>query len=483
MKTLSFILTAGFYGFAEVSARLIQFAALFYLARLCTKDEYGQVGLLFSLQQIVTILALGGMIESMTGMLNKYRDREQLPYLFSNATKLMGVFAGLVSVFYIIASISVFKRYLVNESAGLYLSVLLCGLLLAHFRMSVSIHQLQEKHRRAILLKILPILFCYVSGLLGAFYTKGIFGFFAGCAAGLFSFFIFIKIIIRQPIRKNNYVDADLIKSLFKDSIPFFAVGIMGWLSGYGNNFFIKGFFSNNMVAEFTMVLNFNFVLLLTINSINQVWSPRFFKIASERPAEYLNEINKLVNLGQLLAISVTSGMILLYFQEGLSLGGGNLTNYRSVQPYLVITCSSYVFLNLYYRSYPYFLLHRKGVLFLKIVLWTSLIGTCIWVFLMLEIGPWGIYLGFFLVMVMRAGMIFYYASKKWGIKISPLDIPLGLSIVVCGYGLSILEHNLYLRMGYYIVAVSAITLLFYWCNRGKIREFIGSRLLTPESN
>ena len=348
--------------------------------------------------------------------------------------------------------------------------------------MSVSIHQLQEKHRRAILLKILPILFCYVSGLLGAFYAKSIFGFFAGCASGLFMCLIIMEVIVRQPTEKNNYIDADLIKSLFKDCIPFFAVGIMGWLSGYGNNFFIKGFFSNNEVAEFTMVFNFNFVLLLTINSVNQVWFPRFFIIASERPEEYLNEINKLVNHGQLLVISVLSGMILLYFQEGLRLFGGNLTKYSSIKPYLAITCSSYVFLNLYYRSYPYFLLHRNGMFFLKIVLWTSMIGICMWVFLMWKVGSWGIYIGFFIVMVIRAGSVFYYASRKWKIKISPLDIPLSLCIVGCGYALSIVEHNLYLRLSYYVFAVSAIALIFYWCNRAKIKEYISSYLITPES-
>lgn len=474
MRALRFVLTSAFYGLAEISARLIQFAALFFLARICTKDEYGQIGLLFTLQQIVTILALGGMTEAMTGMLNEYRSRKQLPDLFSNVSKLMGVFAGLISLFYIIASVTIFQRHLANEPAGLYLSVLLCGLLLAYFRMSVSIHQLQEKHRRAVLLKTMPILFCYVFGLLGAIYTKGIFGFFAGCAMGLIIFVLMEKMSDNNQPKNKNALDLNLVKSLFKDSLPFLAVGIMGWLSGYGNNFFIKGFFSNIEVAEFTMVFNFNFVLLLVINSINQVWAPRFYKIASECSEEYLNKVNTLVNQGQFLAISVLSGMILLYFQEGISIAGGNLAGYRSVHPYLVITCSSCVFLNLYYRSSSYFLLHREGRLFMKIVLWTSLIGTGIWVFLMWKIGVWGIYLGFFLVMVMRGGVIFYHASKKWRVKMSFFDIPLGLSIVGCGYGLSVAEHNLFLRTAYYIFAVSAMALVFYWCNRAKIKEYIG---------
>src|SRR5205823_13368437 len=132
-----------------------------------------------------------------------------------------------------------------------------------------------------------------------------------------------------------------------------------------------------------------------------------FFVIASRGDMEHLIESNRLVVQVQALVLSLTSAVIVLYFRDACHAIGGHFVAYDNIGPYLVVTLASYITLILYYGSFDFFLLNKRGDLYLRFVLWSSGIGTVVWICLMAAIGKWGIYVGFFLMMASRSAGAF----------------------------------------------------------------------------
>ena len=174
-----------------------------------------------------------------------------------------------------------------------------------------------------------------------------------------------------------------------------------------------------------------------------------------------------------LLIVSALSGFLVLYFQEGAVLAGGNIVHYRNIHPYLVLTFASYIFLSIYYRSCPYFIFHKESKAFLKIFLAASLIGMVCWIALMRYLGVWGIYAGFLIMMVLRSTGIYLYYLRRWKPKIALLDLPLGLSLLGSGYILSILVPNLFVRAILYGILLILVCVLFCLRYFGVISKYL----------
>jgi len=427
---------------------VVQAFALFWLARVCSKAQYGQAGILLSLQQIITILAMGGLLEATTSLLNDYRSRGQLTSLFHHArTALTMVSAGLV-VIYLLAAKTVMPSFFGHLSWLEHAALLGGGLMLAHFALLANLYRFEEQHRLAILFKSAPTVACYLSGIAGMMAARDrVVGFFVGCLAGL----LVTKLIFATALRPSDAwrgFEPAILKAVHQNALPVVPVVAVGWLSGYGANFAINGLFSRIEVAEFTMVLSLNAMVQLVINSVNQVWSPRFFKIALDHSPQALEEMNEVANQAMLLLGSIFSGVVLLYFGPLLRLIGGNAAQYGSIHPYLAVTFSGYVLLTAYFRSLNYYFLKRRQYEYMKIFVATGGVGFAVWCLLMWTMGAWGIYLGFLLCMGLRAAATYWYARREWQVRLSYADIPLGLLIVICGYALgsgvnSVLERGL----------------------------------------
>jgi O-antigen/teichoic acid export membrane protein len=469
----------GYAGF-EVVARLAQFGVLFYLARSIAKSEYGQLGFFFSLQQVIMLFALGGLTEAVTGVFNTYRTNNQLPILSHNLKFLMLRISLAIAAVYLAVLFLFVKSILTASTLITYLAVLTSGILLARINMKAMLFQLGENHRHSIMIKTAPLILGYLMGFMSVLYISEnrSMWFFVFVAIGFGSAFFFGKMVRSSNDVPSGIVDHQLIKTLMKAAAPFLITGLLSWLSGYGNTVFVKYFFPNEAVAEFTMVCNFNFILFLLINSINQVWAPHFFKIAIKISENHLSDLNSFVNQIQVIAISLISGIILLYFPFLIKTVGGNFIYYTSIHPFLLITFSAYIVLNMYYRSSPYYLLHREGGLFLRIILLTSLVGTTTWLLLMKNIGTWGIYIGFYVVHFLRSVSLFW-CSRKWRVRMSWMDLVLPQAILGAGYFFSLNTPNIVVATLSFGLFVSALIFVFLFFIRDRFKENI--RILVME--
>ena len=241
---------------------------------------------------------------------------------------------------------------------------------------------------------------------------------------------------------------------------------IVNWMIGYGANFMIGKEFSKNDIAEFTFAVTLNSLLLLTLNSINQVWSPRFFKVAHENSDEELASLNSLMSTAMLLLVSVVIGIILLFYVDVLNVVGGNLRGYSSLHPYLLLTFSSFILLTLYYRCINYFYLFRKQYVYMNIFLVSGILGLICWWLMMRFLWRPGIYCGYFLCIVLRSMVVFLYARKAWSVRVSAEEIPATLMIAAAGYILSVTVNSLLLRSVLFVVVASSIAYFLWLMNR-----------------
>lgn len=450
---------------------------MFWLASICTKQQYGTAGILFSAQQFVTILVIGGLVEACTSLLNEYRALDRLPTLFFNARILLWVASTIIGLLYAVVYWVVLPSLVPGTPLLLHVAVLLSGILLAYFNLSSNMRRLQEDHRSSIIWKSLPILLCYsfaIAGMAVSQPEEKIRGFFVGSLLGLVlaGFVALIAGRSKWTPVQGPHGEIGTLKDLNRSALPFLPVVLVTWLSGYGANFAIVSFFTKNEVAEFTMVLTLNSILLLSLNSLNQVWTPRFFQLALDKSKEDLADLNRMVNQAMMLLACFIAGLILLYFQEGVTLVGGNMTGYRAIHPYLLITFSSFVFLTGYFRSINYFFLWQHQLVYMRIFLFTTFLGLVVWGLAMWEFGTWGIYVGFWFSIVARGTITFLYARKKWAMRMNLVEISLGLFLILGGYLLATLLPGFTLRTLAFLFLVTFAAACFYLGNRETINKF-----------
>ena len=468
------ILIAVLYGTGEAISRGLQFFSILWVASITTKDKYGEFGLLFALQQFVTLLALGGFSEALFGRLSNYRDRNGRQNLFLVVIRL---FLG-VSLFVILGIIGglfvVRGMFSPSIPSQLLVVVPLVGFLLAYFQLRASISQVQEQHILGMIFRFCPSVLCYFPGLLGAKNCPDpVVGFYTSACGGLVLLGVATLLIPKVRWRTLEACDVPNRRTILIESIPYGIVSLFGWLSSYGNNFIVKVFLSNVDVADYTMSCTVASSLLLIMNAVSQVWNPVFFRKAAEG-AVRLNEAHAFVHKLQLFSLSVAAGVILMFFSDALTASGGNLASYRNAMPFVTILLLTYIISALYNRGLSYFLVNREGPLFCRIVAGISILGFAVSLLLIWRIGAYGAYLGVLVVVILRAGMVYWIARQRWGALLHFEEVPLALLTVGVAIAVTFGISALPTRAVVYAACVFLIAAAMFFRERASLREYIG---------
>jgi len=421
------------YAGSATVLRALGFVLSLWMARTLTQESYGAWGLIYASQTGIATFGLVGIQEAVVGLLKHQRGEHKRRRLYAAAN---AAFLRTVGVTLLVAAVySGF--FLVPKSSGAagVIGVLISGALLAFATLQAQIIRLEEDHLGSLSFSFgVPL-----AGLLGSFGVFAIYrsieGFFVGSAIAMI-----IAVLVLQGRSKVRLIgrlvevpDRVLRMQVLSRLTPFIAVAFFGWLSGYGNTFFVDQIFDSAEVARLTFVLTIGSMIQLVSSALNQVWSPRFFSLMRSQPFDAVERRNQRFFNSLALVLGALTGLCVVGLPPLLRFVGGNLTAYTSMHIELFLVASGYIVLAPWSHCQNYFLAHDKGKLLLRVVIVTSVIGIGVWLALMWLLGPMGIYVGFFAQMLLRSVGIALAARGQWPVRIGWGGVAAGMLLAAIG--------------------------------------------------
>jgi hypothetical protein len=167
---------------------------------------------------------------------------------------------------------------------------------------------------------------------------------------------------------------------------------------------------------------------------MNQVWSPRFFRMIHHLAFEQVEKENRRFFRLQGIALGLAGGLLIAVYPSAVNVLGGNLTYYRSVGFDLFLLVSSYVVVIPYWHCQNYLLAFDKGPTMMKLHTVTSVSGIIMLVIFMWLLGPLGIYIGFLAQMTLRSVGAVIVTRAQWPVKISLDSVLAGTAITFLGF-------------------------------------------------
>jgi O-antigen/teichoic acid export membrane protein len=404
-------LVAWLYASSATLLRALGFLLTMWIARVLPTEEYSRWGLLYAFQTGLASFGVVGLAEAAIGLLKQCGSTSERAQVFKATRKSLFVTCG-ISLF--IAA--VVGKWLIKPTPDVILlaSVLASGALVAVASLESQLSRLDEDHSTS-----LTYVFAVpLAGLIGSSVAFALFSspgsYFVGSAIGLALAIAFhYRPHKSQIIGDNPYI----LQSVLRRVPPFIAIAFLGWMSGYGNNFVISSWFDSSQIARFTFAMSIGSLMQVAASSLNQAWAPRFFLIISNQSFDEVESRNRRFYRLQSFALGLISSVALFALPSLLSLAGGNLSQYSNMRTEYFFVLAGYIVLSPWWHASNYYLAHDMGRLLMGVTVVTGLAGICSWVVMMILFGPLGIYIGFFVQMVIRSLGILVASRPFWRLR------------------------------------------------------------------
>jgi O-antigen/teichoic acid export membrane protein len=390
------------------------FLLFMWLAHYLSVEDYAKFGLLYSLQAGVAGLAAAGIIEVVIGFLKSHESKESRAALFGGANT---VFAWLSLICLALVALG---SGLLMRLSGTSLSVLfaatIAGLLTAYFAMQSQLIRLEEKHSASLALNFFPPVVGLLGGTICVLTMQSVAGFFVGFSIGLLASLVpfnLLKIGFYGFVRQPHQTLPIIVRI-----VPFIPIAVLGWGSGYGNTYLVQSFFTPLDVARFTFAYSLSSIMQLVATSLNQVWSPRVFKLIHEIPFAEVEMKNRRFYMLQGMVLGVVGAVVLLATPMIIQLSGSGLEAYSGLTQELFFLFLAYGFSIPWYHAQNYYFVHSKGKELMHVTLASSLVGVFLWLLSIWVFGPIGVYVGVMLLMTTRTFGALIWARREWPIRI-----------------------------------------------------------------
>lgn len=417
------------YGAAAALQKGLGFVLFLWLAHSLSVRDYATFGLLYALQMGLAALLGAGIVESVIGLMRERSSFHLRGGVLDAANRVFALLA--VPSITIVAAIYVLFMRDAGTPHYVLALVIVAGVLTAFFTLQSSIIRLDEQHGASLALSFFSPLGGLAGGAVGFALGANVASFFAGSAIGLV-----VTSFLLAGLRLGFYgfaaKRADMTGILSR-ILPFIFIAALGWLGGYGNTYLVESFFTASDVAKFTFAYTLSSVLQLVATSLNQVWSPRFYRMAHTQPPQEVEPANRRFFAFQGAAIGLAGGCILVLLPGAIDHVGGNLVAYRRINLELLILFAAYAVSIPAWQSQNYFYAFNKGKDLMHVTLVGSVAGLILWVLAALTLGTIGAYVGFMMQMLTRSVTAIIRARREWGIRVAWEGPALAMLLLIAG--------------------------------------------------
>ncbi|MBO6899842.1 MAG: oligosaccharide flippase family protein [Rhizobiaceae bacterium] len=420
---------ASAYAAAAVLQKGAGFALFIWLAAALTVEEYARFGLFFAFQTGIAALLGAGIVEPVVGMLKEHQEGVGRQRLLAAG---FGVFTIVASiVFLAIAAFSVPLSLEINSDIpGLFI-LFIVGMLSAFFILQAHLIRLDERHVASLMLNNIPMFMAFFLGFVAFVAFGSVESLFGGMAIGLGVSFVAMFGLRLNP--RFVFSSPEISRKILVRMPPYVAIAIAAWLTGYGSTYLINALFTAGDVSRFTFAYTLSSVLQLVATSLNQVWSPRFYRIVHEKPHMEVAKESDSFFLWQGFIIGLVGFAVLLVFPTAIELAGDRLEAYRGLSLGLGLLLGAYAVSIPWYHAQNYFFAHSRGPDLMTLVLTSSIIGIALWLLAIWYLGPIGAFLGFALQMIVRGILIEIRAHRLWRTRVPWRGMALALVFIAAG--------------------------------------------------
>lgn len=404
---------AAAYGISAVMQKGLGFIIFFWIARTLPKNEFAVFGLLYALQTGLIAIATSGVVEMVIGHHRTHVDSKWRHGLYSIGN---GVFVWLM-LLAAMSAIGIYFIQIANYANFLDVALIFVGsILLAFFTLQSSFFRLNEEHSQSLILSFFPPVLGLISAYVGVVIWGNLTAFFATMAVALLTIFLIFSGLKLVHLRVNMRV-SELV-SVKAEILPYMAIALLAWLTGYGSTFLLDFKFDLVEVAKFTFIYTLSSVLQIAATALNQVWSPRFFRLAEELTMHELERKNEAFYALQGAVLGLIGAIVLLLLRPVIDITGGNLAGYRDAGKDLAWLFAGYAMCMPWWHTQNYYYLNKQGGPLMIMVMLSTTLGLMVWFGLMLMLGVDGIYIGFFVLMMIRSTVVWLHARAIWQIRL-----------------------------------------------------------------
>ncbi|WP_418637371.1 lipopolysaccharide biosynthesis protein [Winogradskyella sp.] len=401
----------------------IGFFVFMYFAGILSIKEYASFGLNYSFFTVVCMFSYAGINESVIGQLKKEKNTSDL---FKTANSVFVLFS-LISL---LIFVPVYKIIYLESSLSFVniFSITLGAILLSFFTFQSIIVRLKEAHLHSVVYSFFPPLLGYILGFYLVFTSKESFSYFKGVLyaafISLFVLFFFRKHFIGFSKSTKQ------IKLIIFSALPYIAIAFFAWILGYGNTFLINYLFDELQVATYVFLFTIASVLQLVANSMNQVWSPKFYNIFQENNLKEIEKKYGVFTIVQGAIIGLIGALIIVVFPIVASYFE-SFNKYEGVEFSMFFLFGGYLVSIPWWHTQNYYLIKNQGKKLMNLTLISSLFGLVLWIAMMFFLKEIGIYLGFFFQLLIKSLLVYFYGQKKWDIKFHWKGTLIGLGILL----------------------------------------------------
>jgi O-antigen/teichoic acid export membrane protein len=426
------------------SKRILHWAALFTAANVLVKgsqailvvglasilstDSFAEFGVIYALFSAMAAFGIIGLQEITASRLKRYSHGIRRNVLFFRVSGLFLVsgFIGLMLIFpFLVSSL----RTSTDTSA--VLAAVILGGLTSYGALQANLLRISNKNA-ASLISSAGIPLCTVLGIAAG-------GWFARDLSYIFIFGVLgssIVLCFQIAAKQVFYPAIPRLGLAVKEAIniaPFILIALLGWLSGYGINFFISATQDSVDVATFTLLFTIASASQLIASSVNMAWAPRFYEYFNSGLIDFAETRSRYFSALLVIALALVSSIVVGLLPWLTHLVGGNLAHYGSFQTELAFLMAGYVASAPWWQGQNYFHVSGKSQVLMHLTLWSGGLGMALWILAIIMIGREGIYIGFFAQMCIKAAAMWLLAWRYWRMRPPIFTILLFMPLIFFG--------------------------------------------------
>lgn len=194
-----------------------------------------------------------------------------------------------------------------------------------------------------------------------------------GRLLGVYIAFFIFSLIALYILKKMNYFKANVTLKYTKDilafGLPLIPHSIGGIVLAMSDRYFISYFEGNSAVGLYSVAYQVSALLLLISMSVNQAWSPMFFKLMKNQ--EYY-KINKIIIL---LLILFSMATIIVYFVSPIIYSYFIDKKFYASKVYLIFLLAGFTFQSFYFLFTNYLFYYKKTSLLATITITGAIVN------------------------------------------------------------------------------------------------------------